>query len=144
VSVASALDDGADLRTPLLAAVLLGMFALVFPLGYAWDLGFSGLAALAGILSVPTLGRARPPVRVILPLVVLVAWALFSLTWSRAAIDPHSLHKYADVEKLTGVKLLLQLGLYGALVAAAQRISVNGAGRALSVLVIALAALGRR
>jgi O-antigen ligase len=141
VSHAATLDD-AEPRAPLLATMLVCMFALIFPLGYAWDLGFSGLAALAGILSVPALGRARPPVRVILPLAVLVAWALFSLTWSRAAIDPHSLHKYADVEKLTGVKLVLQLGLYGALAAAAQRISVNGAGRALSALVIALAALG--
>jgi O-antigen ligase len=118
------------------------MFALVFPLGYAWDLGFSGLAALACFLCIPALSRARPPVRVMLPLVLLVAWALLSLAWSRAGIDPHKLHKYADVQKLTGVKLVLQLGLYGAMAAAAQRISWRGAGTALTALVIALAVLG--
>jgi O-antigen ligase len=133
--------DLVEARAPFLAAVLVGMFVLTFPLGYAWDLGFSGLAALAGALSIPTLRRARPPVRVILPLVLLVGWGLISLTWSRAAVDPRSLHKYADIEKLTGVKLVLELGLYGALVAAAQRIPRDGAGRALSALVIALAAL---
>jgi O-antigen ligase len=133
-------DD--HLETPLLTAVLLGMFVLIFPLGYAWDLGFSGLAALAGLLSVPALRRARPPVRVLLPLMALVAWALVSLTWSRAAVDPHSLHKYADIEKLTGMKLVLQLGLYGALAAAAQRISPAGARFALAALVVALTALG--
>jgi O-antigen ligase len=140
VSLAVSRDEGA--RAPLLTAVLLGMFALIFPLGYAWDLGFSGLAAVAGILSIPALWRARPPVRVVLPLVALTAWALVSLAWSRAAIDPHSLHKYADIEKLTGMKLVLQLGLYGALVAAAQRISARGAASALNALVLALLALG--
>jgi O-antigen ligase len=134
------LDD--DSRAPLLAAVLLGLFALTFPLGYAWDLGFSGLAALGGILCIPALRRARPPLAVILPLVALVAWGLISLAWSRAAVDPHSLHRYADFEKLTGMKLVLQLGLYGALAAAAQRISPDGAQRALTALVLALGALG--
>ena len=129
-------------NTPLLTAVLLGMFALTFPLGYAWDLGFSGLAALAGLLCVPALRKARPPVQVIVPLVALVAWALISLQWSRAAVDPHSLRRYADIEKLTGMKLVLQLGLYGALVAAAQRISRRGAGLALTVLAVALTILG--
>ncbi len=86
----TSISDEDDLRTPLLTAVLLAMFALTFPLGYAWDLGFSGLAALAGMLCIPALRRARPPVRVLLPLLALVAWALFSLTWSRAAVDPHS------------------------------------------------------
>ena len=78
----------------------------------------------------------------IAPLVVLVGWALISLHWSRAAVDPHSLHKYADIEKLTGMKLVLQLGLYGALAAAAQRISPRGAKLALTVLAVALTALG--
>ncbi|HEX4179379.1 MAG TPA: O-antigen ligase family protein [Caulobacteraceae bacterium] len=132
--------DG-DAVAPLLAAMLLGMFVLIFPLGYAWDLGFSGLASIAGLLSIPALRHARPPVRVVLPLVALTAWALVSMTWSRAAIDPHRLHKYADIEKLTGMKLLLQLGLYGALVAAAQRVSRRGAATALNALVFALAAL---
>jgi len=141
VSAASSDETGA-LDTPLLAAVIFGMFALTFPLGYAWDLGFSGLAALAGFLCVPALRRARPPVRVILPLVALVAWAVISLGWSRAAVDLHSLRRYADMEKLTGVKLVLQLGLYGALAAAAQRISPRGARLALTVLALALTALG--
>ena len=142
MSIAGAFDPDTELNTPLLTAVFLGMFVLVFPLGYAWDLGFSGLAALAGLLSIPALRTARPPVRVVLPLLALVGWGLCSMTWSRAAIDPHSLHKYADVEKLTGVKLVLQLGLYGALAAAAQRVSPRGGRLALTALVLALAALG--
>ena len=135
-------DEDGGLSTPLLTAVLVGLFALVFPLGYAWDLGFSGLAALAGLLAIPALRRARPPVRVILPLAALVAWAVFSLTWSRAGVDIRTLHRYADIEKLTGMKLVLQLGVYGALVAAAQRVSRRGAGLALAALALALTALG--
>jgi len=139
---AASIDENGALKTPLLTAVILGMFALTFPLGYAWDLGFSGLAALAGVLCVPALRKARPPVRVMLPLVALVAWAVISLSWSRAAVDLHSLRRYADMEKLTGVKLVLQLGLYGVLAAAAQRISPRGARLALTALAVALAALG--
>jgi O-antigen ligase len=118
------------------------MFALTFPVGYAGGLGFAVLAALAGLLGVPALRQARPPVLVILPLAALTAWALFSLQWSRAAVDPHSLRGYADLGKLTGVTLVLQLGLYAALVAAAQRLSSRGASLALTVLASALAALG--
>jgi O-antigen ligase len=127
---------------PMLTVVLVGLFALTFPLGYAWDLGFSGLAALGGVLSIPALRNARPPLAVILPLVALAGWGLVSLTWSRAAVDPRNLHRYADIEKLTGIKLVLQLGLYGALVAASQKISTRGAQRALTALVLALTALG--
>lgn len=139
---AGTIDENGALKTPLLTAVILGMFALTFPLGYAWDLGFSGLVSLAGLLCIPALSKARPPVRVMLPLAALVAWAVISLGWSRAAVDLHSLRRYADMEKLTGVKLVLQLGLYGALAAAAQRISVRGARLALTALALALTALG--
>ena len=98
---AASMDEDGALNTPLLTAVLVGLFALVFPLGYAWDLGFSGLAALAGLLAIPALRKARPPVRVVLPLAALVAWAVFSMTWSRAAVDIHSAaplcrHRKAD------------------------------------------------
>jgi len=142
VTSATSTTEQREINTPLLTAVLVGMFALTFPLGYAWDLAFSGLAALAGLLCIPALRKSRPPVLIVLPLVALVAWAVFSLTWSRAAVDPHSLRRYADIEKLTGMKLVLQLGLYGALAAAAQRISTRGAGLALTALALALAALG--
>jgi O-antigen ligase len=118
------------------------MFALTFPLGYTGSLGFAPLAALAGLVSVPALRQARPPMLVILPLAALVTWALFSLQWSRATVDPHSLRGYADLGKLTSVTLVLQLGLYAALVAAAQRLSSRGASLALTVLALALAALG--
>jgi len=142
MTATAAVDLGDALDTPLLTGLLVAAFALTFPLGYAWDLGFSGLAALAGLLCVPGLGKARAPVRVMLPLVGLVVWALITMIWSRAAVDLHSLHRYADMEKLTGVKLVLQLGLYGALVAVAQQVSRRGGARALTVLAVALAALG--
>ena len=129
-------------RARWLTALFVGMFALTFPVGYAGGLGFAALAALAGLLGAPALRQARPPVLVILPLAALAAWALFSLQWSRAAVDPHSLRGYADLGKLTGVTLVLQLGLYAALVAAAERLSSRGASLALTVLALALAALG--
>jgi O-antigen ligase len=129
-------------RTPLLTALVLTLFAWTLPVGYFWDIGFAALAALAGLLCVPALWRARAPQWLMWPALALVAWALASLFWSRAAVDPHSLRKYADVEKLTGLKLLLQLSLYGALIAAARRISPRGGVLAMTVLSVMMIILG--
>jgi O-antigen ligase len=129
-------------RTPLLTALVLMLFAWTLPVGYIWDIGFAALASLAGLLCIPALRRAREPQWMVWPALALVAWALTSLLWSRAAVDPHSLRKYADIEKLTGIKLLLQLGLYGALIVAVRRISPRGAVLAMTVLSVVMISLG--
>jgi O-antigen ligase len=134
--------DGRDSRTPLLTALIVAMFVCMAPVGYLWAIGFAALGALAGLACAPVLVRARQPLWLVLPALAMVAWAAASLLWSRAGVDPHALTRYADVEKLTGLKLLFQLALYGALIAATRQISPRGATLALTVLAAALGVLG--
>ncbi|PVM82279.1 O-antigen ligase family protein [Caulobacter endophyticus] len=127
--------------TPWLGGVMVFVFALTPLLGYAAQLGFAPLMALAGLLVLPVMGRPRAPAAPALMLLLLAIWAAYSMTWSPAAPPPGSLKDYGDVEKVTAVKLFLQLALYGAAVAAALRLSARAADRAATVMGFGLLAL---
>jgi O-antigen ligase len=127
-------------KTPRLTALTMALFALTLPLGFAWGLGFPGFVSLAGLFCFPLLRPARPNSLLWL-LLAIVAWAGLSMIWSRAAVDPHSLHRFADYAKLTGLKLPLQLVFYGAFVVAALRLNPVGAWHALMVLAVAVVLL---
>jgi O-antigen ligase len=121
---AGVLAVGAALLTPVIA--------------YFGSLGFAALIALAGLLALPLLFRSRPPELGQTLLVLLVLWALASMTWS-VAIPPHpDFRDYHSVESLTGVKLVLELGLYGAFVAASLALSDTDGARASLVLAAGL------
>lgn len=131
-------------ETPWIGGVMIFVFALTPLLGYAAQLGFAPLMALAGLLVLPVMGKPRAPAAPALMLLLLAIWAAVSMTWSPAAPPTGSLKSYGDVEKVTAVKLFLQLALYGAAVAAALRLSVRAADRAAAVMgfgVLALAVL---
>ena len=127
--------------TPRTTALIAVVFALVLPLGFAWGLGFPGLVSLAGLFCLPLLRPGRTISLAAGLLFAIVLWSLASMVWSRASIDPHHLRRFADVAKLTGPKLLLQLLFYGAFVAAARRLNRQGAGLALKVLAVAVVSL---
>jgi O-antigen ligase len=129
-------------RTRWLGAVAVFMMVMTPLLGYLAPLGFAPLLGLVGLLATPGLARSRPPLLPMVALVLLVAWALISLSWSPAAPDLSHLKRDKDIEDLTVLKLVLELGLYGAAAAALgtmSRRSARLAGRVMLVGVVALA-----
>lgn len=123
-------------RTRWLGGLAVFMMAMTPLLGYLAPKQFAALLSLVGLLAVPTLRRSRPPLLPMFALVLLAVWALISLSWTPAAPDPSNLRKFDDVENFTAIKLFLQLGLYGAAVAALGEMSVRSArlaGRAMLV-----------
>jgi O-antigen ligase len=124
--------------TPWLELVCLLLFGLTPLVGYVGYLGFAPLVAAAGLLVAPTLVRARPGEGPVMLLAALCLWAAVSLTWSPAAPSPGPDGDYGGIEKLTAVKLVLELGLYGAAVAAFGRMSPVAARRAATALTIGL------
>lgn len=117
--------------------------AVMTPLvGYLAPLGFAPLLALCGLLAAPVLTQHRdisPPSHV---LVLLALWALISLSWSPAAHDLNDIKDYGDLESVTGLKLLLQLALYGAAVAGMSYLSERASERGAIALAIGVLVLG--
>lgn len=120
--------------TPWLGGVMIFLFVMTPLLGYLAQLGFAPLLSLVGLLALPVIGRPRAPIAPAFILLLLALWGVWSMAWSPAAPPPGSLKAYGDIEKLTAAKLVLQLLLYGAAVAAAFRLSARAADRAATVM----------
>jgi len=127
-------------RTRWLGGLAVFMMVMTPLIGYAIPLWFAGLVSLVGLLAASRLARSRPPLLPMFALLLLVLWALASLSWSPAA--PHLANLKKNVDKFTALKLLMQLALYGTAVAALgemSRRSARLAGRVMLVGMIALA-----
>ena len=110
-------------------------------LAYLAPLGFAPLVALTGLLALPGLGRARPAAPPLLVLVALALWAVVSMTWSPAAVDPTTIKDYGDIESLTAFKLVLELATYGAAVVVLRGLPEASAVRSGAILAYGMAAL---
>lgn len=115
--------------------VATGVAGLTPLLAYLWSLGFAAIVALGGLLILPLLYRSRRPSLGQGLALALVAWALISTIWTNAVPERHG------IEGATGVKLALELGLYGAFVAGSLMLSRAAGARAALVLAIGLMAL---
>lgn len=127
-------------RDPWLGGVVIFLAVMVPLVGYLAPLGFAPLLALTGLLVAPFLLRRQavsPPGMV---LVLLVLWSLVSLSWSPAVKELGEIRSYGALEAVTGLKLLLQLALYGAAVAGLGLLSEDRLDRA--GLFFALGVLG--
>ncbi|KRA56644.1 polymerase [Caulobacter sp. Root655] len=134
-------DGVAPRRTPWLGGVAIFLVVMTPLLAYLAPLGFAPLMALVGLLALPGLRLTRAAAPPLLILLALALWALVSMTWSPAAIDPATLKDYGDIEKLTAVKLVLQLATYGAAAVALRGLSEAWAGRAGMILAYAMVGL---
>ena len=119
--------------------VVLGLAALTPVVAFFGNLGFAPLVALAGLLLLPFAVTPRAPWPTLALLAAALAWAIVGMSWS--PFHPPAPHRLKDVEQITGLKLALQLLLYGAVIAAAARASAGAAERATRVLALGLAAL---
>lgn len=114
--------------------VLVGAAALTPLLAWLAQLGFAPLLALAGLLMLPALRLRAEDRPVLVALLVAVAWAAVSTTWS-----PHT---PKSPEDSTALKLALQLPLYWSAIQGARRASPRLRNLALQILAWGLAALG--
>ncbi|EJL37711.1 hypothetical protein PMI01_00560 [Caulobacter sp. AP07] len=141
MTVSETADAAAPRGTPWLGGVAIFLVVMTPLLAYLAPLGFAPLMALVGLLALPGLRLTRAAAPPLLILLALALWALVSMSWSPAAIDPATLKDYGDIEKLTAVKLLLQLATYGAAAVALRGLSEAGAGRAGTILAYAMVGL---
>ncbi|OYX33212.1 MAG: hypothetical protein B7Y99_07560 [Caulobacterales bacterium 32-69-10] len=118
--------------------VVTGVAGLTPLIAYLWSLGFAAIVALAGLLCLPLLYRSRRPDLGQGLLLALVLWALASMAWGVAV--PAAPRDFS-VESMTGLKLALQLGLYGAFVGGALMLSKAAGARASLVLAVGLLAI---
>lgn len=133
---AAASAGGSEARTRWLGGLAVFMMVMTPLLGYLAPKQFAALLSLVGLLAAATLVRPRAPLLPMLALALLAVWALISLGWSPAAPDPSKLKKFDDVENFTVIKLFLQLGLYGAAVAALGQMSARSARLAGRVMLV--------
>ena len=129
-------------REPWLGGVVIFLAVMTPLVGYLAPLGFAPLLALCGLLAAPALTQHRdisPPSHV---LVLLALWALISLAWSPASHGLADIKDYGDLESVTGLKLLLQLAVYGAAVAGMGYLSEGAAERGAMALAIGVLVLG--
>jgi O-antigen ligase len=123
------------------AALAYILVVLTPVVAYVGNLGFAALAALLGIGALVFVGRKSTPVFGVAVLSGLLAWALFSMSWSPAMPIHPDFHRYKTIEPLTGVKLVFELGFYGAFVIAMRKVSDQTAARASLILAAGLCAL---
>lgn len=125
--------------TPWRGLIMMLVAVLTPLMAYVSQEGFVPTIAVAGALMAwPTLFRRRPPSVTGALLLGVALWALVSLTWSVGAPHDPNFRKYAQLEALTGVKLLLELALFGTFAAGACALSEPAARRAMLVLGVML------
>jgi O-antigen ligase len=126
----------AERRTRWLGGLAVFLMALTPLVGYLAPLGSATVLSLVGLLATPGLARSRPPVLPMFALLMLVTWAAVSLAWSPAAPHWADFKRSKDLEDLTILKLVVELGVYGAAYAALMDLSTRSARLAGRVMVI--------
>ncbi len=118
------------------------ILAILTPvIAYVGNLGFAPLAALIGIGALAFMGRKATPSMGVAILVALLLWALASMTWSPAMPLHPDFRRYKNVETLTGIKLVMELGFYASFVVALRQVSETTAARASLMLAAGFSAL---
>ncbi len=130
--------DWTLLRQRWAVVIMLACAGLTGPVGYAGQLGYSALIAIAGIAALPMLGVKRQPMWEVLILLALVSWCCISMGWSIAAPVHVDFHKYKQVEGVTALKLVLEVGLYGAFASLMRELPARWAGRIMATLAVGL------
>jgi O-antigen ligase len=147
MSMAATEPDGAsveqeDRPTRWREAVFIGVAVLTPPVYYLSHVALAVVVALGGLLCLPLIPRSRKPILGLAVLLALACWAAASTTWSIYR-EPTGVTE-VSIEDMTALKMLLELGLYGAFVSVAagfSGVSARRATLAFSVAMIVLAAL---
>jgi O-antigen ligase len=126
--------------TPWRGAIVVGVAALITPVGYLGNEGIAPLVALGGLLTLTSLLRPRWPPFGAWVLLILALWAAVSFLRSPVeALQLKNMHGYNGVQALVAPKLLFQYLLYGAFVCSALGVSATWRRRAVWVLGVSVA-----
>lgn len=112
--------------------VVVAVAALTPIMAYLNSVGFAVFVGLAGMACLPLMFRPRRPLLGLAFLLALALWALASMQWSYH-LQSIDLTRFSP-EDLTGPKMLLEVGLYGAFVIAAASLAPEEADRAAMTL----------
>ena len=127
----------AHVETRRLTIVAVAVAATTPLIAYVGNLGLAPLAALAGLACLVDIGAPRRWPAGVWALIALLVWALASYAWSPLRPTLPALMRKPDA--VTGLKLALELLLYGAFVAGMARIGPRGGAGALASLTVTLA-----
>src|SRR4051812_2316568 len=112
-------DPSLTSPTPRRTIVFSLVFGLTVLIGYLFHQGYAPLAATAGFLCLPAI-RLNREVRIGAGLALALAvWASITMVWSPAAPALSAIRSYDDLEKVTGLKLVVEAVLFSACVAGA-------------------------
>ncbi len=125
-------------RSRLALILVLIVAALTGPVGYAGQNAYAAVVGVAGIVGMPFLAGRRGPLPGMAILLALALWSVISMAWSIALPLHADFHRYKAIEGLTALKLVLEVGLYGAFAALARESPPGSAGRVLATLAIGL------
>jgi O-antigen ligase len=132
--------DGEGRPTPWRGAIVVGVAALVTPVGYLGNEGIAPLVGLGGLFTLASLFRLRKPPFSVWVLLALALWAGASFLRSPIeAVQLKHLRDYNSLQALVAPKLALQYLLYGAFVASALDLSATWRRRALWGLAVSVA-----
>jgi len=116
--------------------LVMGAAALTGPVGYAGQNAYAAVVGVAGIAGLPFLGVKRAALPALAILLALALWSVVSMAWSVDMPAHPDFHRYKVVEGLTAIKLVLEVGLYGAFAVLARDAPAGWAGRTLAALAI--------
>ena len=111
--------------------LIIGLFALLMPVGYLGDEGEALVGAVGGLAALSFVLQRRPPSIGVLILALLTAWAVVSFAWSPLEPLQAHPHSYNQLQALTAPKLVLQLVLYSAFVSGALKLASDQRATAL-------------
>lgn len=109
---------------PYASWIFLILFVLTPLTAYLWPFGLAAFTPIAAILLIPVFRPERPGL-VWAALLALLIYALVSVLWSPVFADQGVVSDYADAERQTWAKVVLNLGLYAVLVGVAARLPVR-------------------
>jgi len=130
--------DWALWRSRWALVLVMAAAALTGPVGYLGQNAYAAVVGAAGIASLGWLGVRRDPVPALGILLALAVWSVVSMAWSVAMPAHPNFHRYKEVEGLTAMKLVLELGLYGAFIVLARDTPGVWASRILGALTVGL------
>ncbi len=110
--------------------------ALTGPVGYVGQNAYAAVVGVAGIASLPFLGVRRAAMPAAGILLALALWSVISMAWSVDLPVNPDFHRYKVVEGLTAMKLVLEVGLYGAFAFLAREAPARWAGRIMVALAV--------
>lgn len=127
--------------SPYASWVFLALVAVTPLTAYLWPYGLAAFTPIAAIILIPVFRGGRPDLIWTL-LLVLSLYALISVLWSPVFSAQGPLTDYADAERQTWGKLIMNLGLYGVLIGVAGRLPIVTLHRLALVFMVGTTALG--